>query len=342
MFHSGARYAVKDIKLATLCSAENKILNKLFSFALEDKDGFFTIQKGDSKEYIQKFIEGCKIAKIEIEKINRKSALTLEKNLGPQIEGAFITPDKVIDTHLLVQHFREELSVLGVKILENYEVVSAKKTNNTWHITTQSENKKETELEGNIVVNTTGAWVGDVAKLFGSTLNLTYIHGSMITFEDRLINRVITLCAPNVTGDVIIPYCNETAAGSTWHELDHNNPIKASQEDTQNVIATAKQMIPKLTVGNIKRTFTGIRTHMATIDSKHQKGSKFDIPRNYTIINHGQRDGLSGLYTALSGKLVLGRLVAEHLFDEISEDFGIKEICNTKEVPFKRNINFHA
>lgn len=70
MLHSGARYVNKEIDIATLCYQENKILKSILPFAIDKKDGLFIACKNYDMNYVNKFEENMKIAKIEFEKLS--------------------------------------------------------------------------------------------------------------------------------------------------------------------------------------------------------------------------------------------------------------------------------
>src|SRR5919201_6709761 len=98
LLHSGGRYAVKDPRAAEECIAENRVLRRIAADCVEDTGGFFVTTPWDDPEYADRFVEGCRTARIPVEEISVGEALRLEPNLNPKISRCFVVPDAGIDT----------------------------------------------------------------------------------------------------------------------------------------------------------------------------------------------------------------------------------------------------
>lgn len=215
----------------------------------------------------------------------------------------FYTPDAVINPFLIVEAYREELQRLGVKIIENFDLIAISKNQKQWTIKNEDSFSKSYD----IVVNATGSWVNDICRIIGLELNLTYIDGSMAILENSLVDRVITACAPNRTGDVIIPSGNRMMIGSTWHELDNNIPIQMTDQDKETCVNISSELIPQIRQEKVIGSFTGIRTHEKP---KSHTVQDFAVKRKFSVIDHTE-NGFEGIFSILAGKLSFGRLVAE-------------------------------
>lgn len=333
MLHSGARYAVQEPELAELCAQANKELRELAPFAISGEAGLFVSLNNDPPKYAQRFAKACRVADISISQLSGSKARKLEPALSSRTSGAFLVPDVIIDPQLLVDAYTEELERLGVNVKTYHKFVRASRhpQSKAWKLRVKNLNTNAfLTISVDAIVNAAGPWVAEVAKTFGILLNLNYIHGSMAVLEHKLSNRVISRCAPPSAGDVLIPSGNNCLVGSTWHELPHNKPIKMSANDLTAVIKTCSSMLPAVTNEKVIRTFTGVRVHL--IPSLGKKVDDFLSTRNFTIIDHNERDRILGLVTALGGKLILGRYVAEKAADLLLEQFGINRPCQTRSL----------
>lgn len=322
MLHSGARYVNKEIDIAKLCYQENQLIKKILPYAVDNKDGLFIALKDYDMEYVKKFEDNMKLAQIKFEKLSYSDIKSFEENISENVTVGFSTPDAVINPYLIVEAYREELDRLGVIINENFNIKSIKKSGNKWDVSDENSSNLY-----DIVINATGSWVNDVCKQIGINIDLTYIHGSMAILEKPLVDRVVTACAPNRTGDVIIPSGNRMMVGSTWHELNHNIPIVMSEVDKQTCVIISSELIPQIKNENIIGSFTGIRTHEKP---KADVNSDFAIKRNYSVIDHSL-DGFDGIFSILAGKLSFGRLVAEEASNLIVHKYKYGKDCVTRE-----------
>src|SRR5690606_34580578 len=56
-----------------------------------------------------------------------------------------------------------------------------------------------------------------------------------------------------------------------------------------------------------------------------------DIPRTYKLLDHEQRDGVSGIFSIVGGKWTTYRLMAEEAVNEIARQLGNTRPCRTAE-----------
>lgn len=336
MLHSGARYAVKDPKLAELCLKENKILKNIASFAIGKNKAIFVTLPNDDSEYHKEFERNCSDIEIQIEKLGAKEAKDLEPNISSKITGGYLTPDAVIDTFKLIQTYTQDLAERGVKILESTKILQADFSQGSWVLTIAKDHHKE-RLHADFIINTTGNDLAEVVKLFGANLKLFYIHGTMAVLNDRVSNRIVTRCAPSTVGDVIVPLVNGSLIGSTWRELAHNNPVDMSETDEKDLRRATSLILENSSSYRIISSFTGIRTHVKT---GHKGNGNFNIKRDYAIVDHSKSDGVKNFVSVLPGKLTTARFVAEEVGDLVCESFGLDIESVSACIPLKTPINF--
>jgi len=333
MLHSGARYVTKDLKIAKLCLEENKIIQRIIPHAVGKKNAYFVRYIDDDLDYEKKFIEGCKKVGIPVRRISGDFAKQNEPKLGSKISHAFETPDKVIDTFTLVFSYLDDLKKRSnVKIYESTEIKFANFNKDKWNIKTD-----KATFSFDFVINSSGDGLSQVSKLFGQNIELSYIYGSMALFSGRLSSRIVTRCAPNATGDVIVPAHKYTLIGSTWHERDRRGIIKINKEDEKEIRKIAGDMIPSARDARLLSSLTGVRTHPKDDSYSGSFGDK----RDFLIINH--QDNNSGTYinfmSVLPGKMTIARYVAEQAGDIVCKRLNIKKKSITAITPIKEPTN---
>src|SRR5262245_29448040 len=102
LLHSGGRYVVKDPVAAVECVEENAILRRVLPHCIEDTGGLFVTTPDDDEAYGDRFMEGCRAARLPAEEIPVAEALRMEPRLNPRIRRAFTVPDAAIDAWLTV------------------------------------------------------------------------------------------------------------------------------------------------------------------------------------------------------------------------------------------------
>lgn len=331
MLHSGARYATKDLKTARLCLQENMIIQKIVPHAVGNQKAYFVRYTDDEPEYEKRFIEGCNKVGIPIKRISGTDAKLNEPMLGAKISHAFETPDKVIDTFTLVFSYLDDLKKRSnVKINENTEIKSASFDKDRWNIKT---NKNTFSFD--FVINSSGDGLSQVSKIFGQNIKLSYIYGSMALFSGRLSSRIITRCAPNATGDVIVPTHKYTLIGSTWHERDKRSVVKINEEDEKEIRKIAGNMIPKARDSKLLSSLTSVRTHLRDDSYSDSFGNK----RDFLILEHQDNGKYINFMSVLPGKMTIARYVAEQAGDIVCKKLNIKKKSEAAITPIKKPRN---
>lgn len=343
MLHSGARYAIKDKDIAKICFQENNIMRKIAKFAVGKNDALFVTLPNDDTEYQKQFEESCKEINIPIKYLSQKESLKLEPALNKNISGGYLTPDRVIDTYILVDSYKLSLFQLKTTVLEDTEIVKVVPSKMGWNLTLQKLGNIN-EIHADYIVNATGDSLGITAKLFNINLNLNYIHGTMAVLNKKVSDRIISRCAPSSVGDVIVPLTKSSLIGSTWYELPHNIPVSMSDKDKEDILSTGKTILNAKTNLSIVDSFTGVRTH---IKLSCESGN-FNIKRDYLIIENNVNE-TSNFISVLPGKLTIARYVAEKVGDIVSNNLNgfIPSITSTVQLPepsinIKNNLKFYV
>ncbi|MBN2297180.1 MAG: anaerobic glycerol-3-phosphate dehydrogenase subunit A [Deltaproteobacteria bacterium] len=325
LLHSGARYVVNDPEAAKECIAENTILRRIARKCVEITGGLFVRLPGDSKRFRDTFLKNCEEAGIPTEVLSPSRALDLVENLNPSLEEAVTVPDCSIDPfrlcmlnaytsrhrgggvlihHKVIEIIREKGRCVGVKAQDRF--------------TSQIK-----EIRARIIINATGAWGDNIAKLAGSEAPMTLSKGSLIISNHRLTNMVINRLRPPSDGDIIVPNEAVCLAGTTSVAVTDPDTIEVDPHEVDIVATQAEQMIPMFGSTRLIRAYTGVRPLL-----KARAGDSRNISRGFQIIDHE-----NGMYSILGGKLSTYRLMAEKMVDTIMEEFGLNVECTTADLP---------
>ncbi len=314
MLHSGARYLVSDPTVAELCWQENPKFKKNAPFGTGKQPGLFLILPSSTETYLKMFEKNAAKMGLPLKKVETDQALALEPNLSEQIKGAYLTPDVAFRPALVIEALKRHLLKRQATVLEETTILSGKRKNGRWLVSLKDKNGVTYQVEYDVIINATGSWSAEVIKNFGGSLELVFAHGAVAVFNKNLINHVVSIANKSVPGDVLIPGSNTFNVGATWQVLKTSTPGPVTDQDIEELLAGARQVLPNLKRGDLLTSFKGVRTHLGYQSSAEEK---FGISRNYMIVDHSILNGLPDLYTVLAGKFVLGRLVAEKLVDKI-------------------------
>jgi glycerol-3-phosphate dehydrogenase len=88
-------------------------------------------------------------------------------------------------------------------------------------------------------------------------------------------------------------------------------------------------MIPEIQETRFIRAYAGIRP----LVQSESKGDDRAISRGFTLIDHGERDGVQNLVTITGGKFITYRLMAERTVDLLCQKMGTVIPCSTHLTP---------
>lgn len=204
LLHSGARYALHDVKTARECYRENQILRKLAPQAIEPNDGLFVALNDADMDYQGPFLKRCKAAGIPTRVLNATRALQLEPALHPGLKGAVQVPDASMDAWRLPLHFFATARANGAAVFPFCQVEGFRKSSRVvtgaWVLDLRSGRRRT--LSADIIVNAAGPWAGKVAALAGLDVPVRPGPGVMVSLADRYCNMVINRLHPAGEGDI--------------------------------------------------------------------------------------------------------------------------------------------
>jgi glycerol-3-phosphate dehydrogenase len=331
LLHSGGRYAVKDPHAARECIEENRILRRIMPHCIEDTGGFFVLTPWDDPDYAAQFVQSCRTAGIEVEKVPISQMLKEEPLLNPRISHCFRVPDGSADSFLAadlnVQSAREygaqvfKYSQLTGLMRENDRVIGA--------YCRDLVQDEDFEIHADLVVNAAGAWAGKIARTAGVLVKIIPGKGTMIALNHRIVNTVINRCKMPSDGDILVPAHTVAVIGTTDVPVADPDRYGIEPWEVELMLEEGEKMIPGFKEMRMLRAWAGLRP----LYQETEGGGNRDLTRAYVLLDHAERDGVSGFVTITSGKWTTYRKMAEATVDLVCQKLGVERPCQTALEP---------
>ena len=351
LLHSGGRYAVSDQASAKECIDENRILREIASHCVEMTGGLFVKRPEDTEEYFQKKVDGCKECDIPVEILSAEEARKVEPYLAKDIDKAIKVPDGAVDPFRLCVANAASAEEHGARIethapvvdvlTENGEVVGVEVEHETGpgkRVHRQPGTREK--IRADYVVNATGAWAGRIGKMAGLEQDIEVRPGKgvMTIMNTRQVDTVINRCKPKGDADIVVPHETTCILGTTDEEVEDPEDYPEEQWEVDMMIDTLSELVPILKEARTIRSFWGVRPlyeppGTGTSDST-------DITRQYFLLDHEERDNITGMTSIVGGKFTTYRLMAEEISDHVCEKFDIDVECETADVPLPGSEDF--
>ena len=338
LLHSGGRYAVKDQESAIECIDENLILRKIVPFVIEPNGGLFIALNESDLAYGEEFIESCEACHIPLERLTPQQALKLEPNLNPKLLVAFTIPDGTFDPLRLAMSFAATAKKNGAKFRLYHEVKSllmdGKGTVRGIRLIDRTSNE-EFDLHGDIVVNATGAWAGEITAMAGADVPIKPTPGIMVAFERRATQRAINrLCEP-ADGDIVLPQRRMMVVGTTSFTAENVDYIPIVEDQLKLMVERAADLLPGLRSVKLRGIYMAPRPLIGS-------GTGRSIARTFKCFDHKETHNIDGFVTITGGKATTLRAMAEKTSDTVCAKLGINVVCQTKETPLISYRQFYT
>jgi glycerol-3-phosphate dehydrogenase len=327
LLHSGGRYAVSDPAAARECIAENRILRHIAPHCVEETGGLFVSLPEDGLDFQTQFISACEQAGIPTSLLSRDDALELEPRLNPALLGAVEVSDGAIDPFSLIVANLRDAENHGAKFLLHTEILSFLVNSNKIKRVKAKDRitGEEIDLLASYVVNATGSWANRILSLAGVHIGMALSKGSMLITNQRLTQRVINRCRKPSDGDILVPNDTVSILGTTSVRSEALDDFEVTPAEVSLLVREGSKMVPDLGNSRFIRAYAGIRP----LIQSEAKGEDRAISRGFTLIDHGERDGLHNLITITGGKFITYRLMAERTSDLLCRKMGIQASCST-------------
>jgi len=344
LVHSGGRYAVKDPDAAEECAHENSIIRRVAGDAIEDTGGLFVTTPFDDPAYADRFAAGCRATGVPCEEIDPAQALREEPRLNPGISRAFRVPDGSIDVWQLVWALAHGAQDRGARVLPYHEVVAIHREGDDVRGARLRNPRtgEQLDVEARATVSASGAWAGRIAELAGiEGVHVMPGRGIMIAMAHRLVDTVINRCQMPTDGDIIVPIHTVSVIGTTDVHTDDPDDHSVLQDEVDAMLADGEQLVPGFKNARALRVWTGVRPLFE--DRKEGVASTRDVTRAHALLDHAERDGVSGFLTITGGKLTTYRLMAEETVDAVCRQLGEQRPCTTaaERLPGSEDGHYH-
>ena len=334
LIHSGGRYAVKDPDAARECISENRILKRIAADCIEDTGGFFVTTPWDDPAYADRFVEGCRATDVDCEEIDPAVALREEPRVNPKISRVFRVPDANIDAWKTVWAMARGAQQRGARVLPYHTATAIHRdgdriTGARLHSALTGE---ELDVEAQVTVNAAGAWAGQIAELAGiEGVRIFPGRGIMIAMNHRLVNTCVNRCTMPGDGDIIVPIRTVCVIGTTDQHTDDPDDHTVMQNEVDAMLDDGEKLVPGFRQARALRVWTGVRPLFE--DAKASNTATRDITRAHALLDHAERDGISGFVTITGGKLTTFRLMAQDTVDAVCRHLGQERPCTTMTEP---------
>ncbi|WP_458188204.1 anaerobic glycerol-3-phosphate dehydrogenase subunit GlpA [Haladaptatus sp. NG-WS-4] len=349
LLHSGGRYAVSDQASAKECIEENRVLRDIAAHCVETTGGQFVQLEGDDDDYFEEKLRGCRECNIPAEVLSAREAREQEPYLTEDVKRAITVPDGAIDPFRLCVANAADAEMHGARIethaavtdvlVEGNDVTGVEvrhesgpgKRNHATPGTTE-------EIRAEYVVNATGAWAGQLGAMAGVDIEVRPSKGVMVVMNCRQVDTVVNHCRPKGDADIVVPHETTAILGTTDEEVRDPEDYPEEQWEVDMMIDELSKLVPILEDSRTIRSFWGVRPLYEPPGTGTDDPT--DITRDFFLLDHEERDDLTGLTSIVGGKFTTYRMMAEQIADHVCEQLGVRGRCRTADEPLPGSDDF--
>ncbi len=331
LLHSGARYAVNDRESAVECIEENRILRKIAPGSFEENDGLFVAITDEDMAYLPGFLEGCAATGIPAQQLTPDEALRLEPNLNPVLRAAVRVPDATMDAMRMPLRFFATARANGAELFNYVDVegLHVEQGTVTGAAVRDLVTGRAARIDADIVVNATGPWSEQVARMAGVDVPIRPSPGVMLAVRGRLCNMVINRLHASGDGDIIVPQRALSVVGTSSWSVEDPDDLDVPEDHVQRMVEEGSLLIPAVREAPFRSAWSAARPLIGSKDEAADSGR--ELSRTFKTIDHKIDDGIEGFVTITGGKGTTLRGMAEICADAICGKLGIEAACSTRE-----------
>jgi glycerol-3-phosphate dehydrogenase len=329
LLHSGGRYCVKDQESAIECIEENMILRKIMPHSMELNGGLFVAENDSDMAYKQQFIEGCESCEIPYEEMTGEQARQLEPYLSENTLTAVHVPDGVFEPMRMCLSFLATAKKNGAKVLPFTEVKGLLTEDGrvTGVQVWDRMSKREYTLHGDMIVNATGPWAGEITEMAGIDVPVVPTPGVMTSMTGRWCQRVINRLNKSSDGDIVVPQRETSIIGTSSWSVEDADYIDIPEEHVQMMFRRGSEMIPMVGKVEPRGIFVVARPLIGSVGQDER-----EIARTFECFDHARgAHNVEGFVTISGGKTTTARAMAETTVDVVCQKFGLDIPCATKD-----------
>ena len=313
LIHGGLRYLENyEFRLVRESLKEREVINTIASDITTPLPFIIPHQKSLRPKWLIKlglFLYDNLGGKMTIPK---SSTINIKKEipniLKDQYNTGFQYYDLQVDDKKLVELNAQDAKKKGATIIENRQVIEAKRNKNIWEIILDDN----TVLKTKILINAAGPWINDVLKniiKLDSKKSIRLVKGSHIITKS-LYDQKKAFTLQNEDNRIIfvIPYKDEySLIGTTETEVfSPENPKIDESEIDYLVNSVNKYFIKQISRNDVVSSYSGIRP----LIEDFKEASK--VTRDY-IFDLNEDDSQAPLLNIYGGKLTTYRKLAENV-----------------------------
>jgi glycerol-3-phosphate dehydrogenase len=156
--------------------------------------------------------------------------------------------------------------------------------------------------------------------------------GIMIAMNHRLVNTVINRCTMPADGDIIVPIRTVSVVGTTDIRIKDPDEPDVTQDEVNQMLDDGEKLVPGFREARALRVWAGVRPLFKDARAPEATDTR-DVSRSHALLDHKERDGVTGLLTITGGKLTTFRMMAEETVDMMCEQLGTRRECRTSADP---------
>ncbi|EKD51029.1 MAG: hypothetical protein ACD_62C00362G0002 [uncultured bacterium] len=178
-----------------------------------------------------------------------------------------------------------------------------------------------------MLVNATGPWSPQFAKLFGVAIPMRPTKGIHVVFDRKLSQVAIVAQAIDGREVFLLPYENTSILGTTdddfFGDLDDQ---RSTHDEVQYLLDAIDPVFPDIRKARVINTFSGVRPTLY-----ERNAYEDDLSREHEVIDHAKRDQLEGVVSLIGGKLASYRIMAKETADLVAKKLGVRVKSTTHE-----------
>jgi glycerol-3-phosphate dehydrogenase len=304
LLHSGARYAVHDPVAAQECIVENRILRQIAPASIEQNDGLFVAIDDADLAYKTTFLQSCNAHGIPTREITPEHARAIEPALNPELQLAVQVPDATMDAWRLPLQFLATAKAKGADIHHFSEVIGIhQKTGVVTGVQIlDHKSLKIHDLQGDMVVNATGAWSGKISAMVDINVPIQPAPGVMVALNSRLTHMVINRLQPAGQGDILVPQRRLSIIGTSFWLADDPDVLELPRGHVQKMVGMGAELVPAAQHTPIQSAWLAVRPLLGNTGANNAqptgqyRGAGFNCRRqSHNHAGHGRKSRRSDL-----------------------------------------------
>ncbi len=342
MIHGGVRYLLSDVHTTKKSCLDSGYIQKIAPHMIFRIPLLFPVLKGDGLagrinlegatalftlyDRFQPLKGGKEHVRLSPEETKR-----IEPQIDADLLGAVATDEWGIDVPRLCIANAIDAAEHGADLLSWTRVTAVVKEAGAV-VGLDVEDRLSGErrrLTAKQVVNCTGPWTPEMAKLAGVTVDLRPAKGVHLVLDRRISNVGVICTAVDGRQVFIIPHENMSLIGTTdddfYGDLDD---ISILEDEIAYLMDAVCHILPGVKQARIVKTIAGVRPTLYE-RSKYED----DLTRDHRVYDHETRDHLPGFITLTGGKLAAYRIMAEETADLVCAKLGVDAPCTTHTAP---------